>query len=127
MAEQPTQQDIMEFERNRAQLMTISAQKQQLQVQSGIVQKSIDELDKTSEKKVYKAVGNILILSDVSETKKELQETKESMDLRIKTLQKQEDAALNKLNALRHKIEGTPEPAPEGDTPTVDTAKKTKK
>lgn len=106
MAEQPNQQDIADFERNRNQLMALSSQKQQLQMQSVTLEKSIDELGKTAEKKVYKAVGNILILSDVTDTKKELSDAKETIDLRLKTVQKQEDATIAKLNALRSKIEG---------------------
>lgn len=106
---QPSREEIMQFEQSRNQLMSISSQKQQFQAQSLTMEKALEELDKTSEKKVFKAVGNILILSDTQETKKELKETKETLDLRIKTLQKQEDVLVQKLNKLRAQIEGTPE------------------
>jgi prefoldin beta subunit len=106
---QPSREDIMQFEQSRNQLMSVSAQKQQFRAQSITLEKALEELGKTTEKKVYKAVGNILILSDTQEAKKELQETKETLDLRIKTLQKQEDVLVQKLNKLRHQIEGTSE------------------
>ncbi|MBU0636229.1 prefoldin subunit [Candidatus Micrarchaeota archaeon] len=106
--EQPSQEDLMQFEQSRNQLMGVSGQKQQLQAQTNLLGKSLEELDKTTEKKVYKAVGNILILSDVIQTKKELKETKESIDLRVKTLQKQEDILVQKLNKIRAKIQGKP-------------------
>ena len=105
---QPSREDLMQFEQSRNQLMGISGQKQQLQTQAMVLGKSLEELDKTTEKKVYKAVGNILILSDVAPTKKELKETKENLDLRVKTLQKQEDALIQKLNHLRSRIQGKP-------------------
>ncbi|MFH1239676.1 MAG: prefoldin subunit beta [Candidatus Diapherotrites archaeon] len=105
---EPKQQDIMEFERNRNNLISISSQKQQLQFQASALKNALDELEKTSEKKVYKAVGNILIQATVTDVKKELKETKESTDLRIKTLQKQEDSLVSKLNKLRREIEGKP-------------------
>lgn len=128
MPGQPSQEDIMEFERNRNQLMTISGQKQQFQMQSVTLGKSIEELEKTTEKKVYKAVGNILILTDVTETKKELTEAKETIDLRLKTLAKQEDATVSKLNALRSKIETAMNPATEEGEKTVsEPSKKNKK
>ena len=95
----------MEFERSRNQLMGVSSQKQQFQMQSAVLADSIAELGKTKEKKVFKAVGNILIQSDTAATKKELEEKKESIDLRLKTLQSQEDSLINKLNKLKSEIE----------------------
>lgn len=105
---EPKQQEMMEFERNRNQLLSISSQKQQLQFQASALKNALDELEKTSEKKVYKAVGNILIQAPVTDVKKELKENKESTDLRIKTLQKQEDSLVSKLNKLRRELEGKP-------------------
>ncbi len=107
------QEKINEFERSRVQLMNISAQRQQLQMQSNSMQASLDELQKTKEKKVYKAVGNILILSDAKKVQKELKEQKDATDLRIKTLQKQEDALIDKLNKLKSQIEESQKPAEE--------------
>lgn len=121
---QPNREDIALFEQSRNQLMNVSGQKQQFQLQATAMQKALEELAKTSEKKVYKAVGNILILSDVSQTKKELEETKETLDLRVKTLQKQEDALVSKLNSLRAKIEGiTPT---DGEETKLETKKSSK-
>ncbi len=95
----------MEFERNRGQLMGLSQQKQQLQLQARAIGESLDALKETKEKRVYKAVGNILILSDVAKVNKELTEQKESTELRVKTMQKQEDAMVDKLNKLRAELE----------------------
>jgi len=99
------QAKAMEFERNRSQLMNVSAQKQQLQMQHTALANSVEELSKTKEKKVYKAVGNILVQAETADAKKELQEKKESVELRIKTLQKQEDSLVNRLNKLKSEIE----------------------
>jgi len=104
------QAKIAQFERSRMQLMNISGQKQQLQIQSLTLKQALDELAKTKEKKVYKAVGNILIQSDTIKVKKELDEKKNSVDLRLKTLQKQEDSMVNKLNKLKSEIESTQKP-----------------
>ena len=104
------QAKLMEFERNRSQLMNVSAQKQQLQVQSMTLKQALEELGKTKEKKVYKAVGNILIQSDTSVVKKELSEKQKSVELRLKTVQKQEDSLINKLNKLKSEIESDSNP-----------------
>ena len=102
---EPKQQDLMEFERNRNQLLSISSQKQQLQFQASALKNALDELEKTSEKKVYKAVGNILILSDAKKVKEGLEKQKETLELRLKTMKKQEEVAIEKLNKLKSEIE----------------------
>jgi len=102
-----TQQQVAQFKMGRQQLLNVGNQKQQLQVQSNTLGSALDELKETKQKTVFKAVGNILIEKEVSKVKKELQDAKESVDLRIKTLQKQEDSLVNKLNKIRSKIEET--------------------
>ena len=104
------QQKIIKFEQNRNQLMNVSAQKQQLQVQSQTFKATLEELEKTKEKQVYKAVGNILILSDTVKVKKDTKERLESVDLRLKTMQKQEESLVNKLNGLKSEIEASQKP-----------------
>lgn len=98
-------QTAAEFERTRSQLMGVSAQKNQLQAQSEVLEKTIEELSKTKEEKVYKAVGNIVLLTDTKLALKEVKEQKESVDLRFKTVDKQESTIIDKLNKLRMEIE----------------------
>lgn len=105
MAEQ-IEQDRVDFERQRNQLMQLSSQKQQLQFQSRVLKDALEEISKTKEEKVYKAVGNIMILSPVTEVKKDLEKEVEALDLRVKTVQKQEDITVDKMNKLKNKIEG---------------------
>lgn len=110
------QQKIMEFERNRAQLLNVSSQKQQLQIQTQTLKITSEELEKTKEKQVYKAVGNILILSDTAKVKKEVKEKIESAELRTKTVQKQEESLINKLNKLKSEIEAAQKGASASDS-----------
>lgn len=110
MAEQDIRQVMAEFERNRGQLMNVSNQKQQLQAQSAILSDSQEALNETKEEKVYKAVGNILIMTPTKQAKKDIETQKESIDLRVKTLQKQEDTLIDKLNKLKNQIESSQQP-----------------
>ncbi|PIN85406.1 MAG: hypothetical protein COV47_02275 [Candidatus Diapherotrites archaeon CG11_big_fil_rev_8_21_14_0_20_37_9] len=96
---------IQDFERTRVQLGALESQSQSLKVQSSVLGEAVKELEETKEKKVYKAIGNILILTNVSKVKKELSDQKESLDLRVKTVKKQEETTLNKLNTLKSEIE----------------------
>lgn len=96
---------INEFRRGRQQLLNVSAQKQQLQFQASAIQSALNELKESKPKTVFKAVGNILIEKDAKTVEKELKEVKENLDIRIDTLQKQEDSLVNRLNKLKASIE----------------------
>ena len=96
---------IAEFEKTRSQLMGMSAQKNQLQVQSELLAKSVEELKNTKEEKVYKAAGNIMILTSRDSALKDVESQKESVDLRYKTVDRQETNLIDKLNKLKMEIE----------------------
>jgi len=106
MNEEEQRAAILEFERNRQMLMGITQQKQQIAMQLEMMSASLEELGKNKEKTVYKVVGNILFQKDAKEMEKELKEKKESMELRMKTVEKQEDTLVKKLNVIRSKVEG---------------------
>ncbi len=99
-------QEKVDFERQRNQLMQLSNQKQQLQFQDKLLKETLEEVSKTKEEKVYKAVGNILVLTPVEQVKKDLEKQVEAVDLRIKTVQKQEEISIDKMNKLKSKLEG---------------------
>jgi len=109
MNEEEQRTMIMDFERNRQMLGTISSQKQQFSVQKEVILASLDELKETKEKSVLKVVGNILVQKSVVDMKKELEEQKETTELKIKTLEKQEENIVKKLNSIKAKVEGTTE------------------
>ena len=105
---------IQEFEKSRAQLASIENQNQSLKIQSQVINEALVELKETKEEKVYKAVGNILILSDAKKVKDGLEKQKETLELRLKTMKKQEDAAIDKLNKLKSEIEAAQKTNEEG-------------
>jgi prefoldin beta subunit len=70
-----------------------------------MINASLEEMNKTKEKTVYKVVGNVLFPKDSKEMEKELKEKKESTELRLKTVEKQEENIVKKLNSMRAKLE----------------------
>ena len=98
---------ILEFERDRQMLMGVSQQKQQMSMQLEMINASLEEIAKTKEKTVYKVVGNVLFQKDTKEMEKELKEKKEIFELRMKTVEKQEENLIKKLNSIRSKVEGS--------------------
>lgn len=108
---------IQEFERNRLQLAAIESQNKNLVIQSQVLDEALKELKASKEEKVYKAVGNILILSDAKKVEKEMAEQKETIDLRAKTVKKQEEAMLDKLNKMKTEIEAAQKGSEKEDKP----------
>ena len=107
------QEELQNFERLRQQLMMVSNQKQQVEFQLNITNEAIDELKESKEEKVFKAVGNILILTPKSKVSKELSANKEELDIRLESLKKQETSFIDRLNKLKSKIEDAAKPADE--------------
>ena len=105
MNEEEKRAAILDFERNRQLLANISAQKQQVSLQLEVSNASLAELAKVKDKTVYKIVGNVLFPKEVAEMEKELTERKESLSLRLKTIEKQEENFLKKLNSIKSKLE----------------------
>jgi prefoldin beta subunit len=93
----------------RQHLFHITNQRQQLQIQQNILETTIKELEECKEKKVYKGIGNIFILSDKDEVLKNTKEMIETTTLKLKTLEKQESEIIKKLNELGRKTEETKE------------------
>ncbi|NCP71842.1 prefoldin subunit beta [archaeon] len=100
----------------RQQLMYLSQQKQQLQVQVNVLDSTVKELENTKETKVYKGVGNIFILKDKTDVIKETKETKETVELRLKTVEKQENDTLKRLNDLSKENKKEDKPKDESNT-----------
>ncbi len=86
------------------QLQGILAQKESLNLQLMEINKALENLEQTKEKTIYKISGPILIKSDKEEVKKDLNERKEMITLRIKTLEKGEKRLKEKFEELRAKI-----------------------
>jgi prefoldin beta subunit len=102
----------------RQQLMYLSQQKQQLNVQVTVLENTLKELENTKETRVYKGVGNVFILSDKSDVLKQTKETKETVELRLKTVEKQESDTVKRLNELSK--ETKKEPSPVKEDPSVE-------
>jgi len=64
---------------------------------------ALEELEK-SKKDAYKIIGAIMISSDKDNLKKELKEQKDILDLRIKSLDKQEKSFKEKAEDIQKEV-----------------------
>jgi prefoldin beta subunit len=83
-------------------LQSFLAQKQAFQSQLLEVNSALEELKKTD--KAYKIVGNVMVSTDKAKLVEELQSKKEMLDIRIKTLEKQEAKTREKTSELQSEV-----------------------
>jgi len=99
------QKTLIELQTFQQQMQTVLLQRESLNMQNMEIDKALEELNKTEHDDVYKAVGPILIKSTKKELSKELNEKKETIELRLKSLQKQEKRLKEKLKESQETFE----------------------
>lgn len=88
------------------QLQNVLLQKQTLMLQGKEVEKALDEISKEDTQEIYRSIGPILVRADKEKTKKDLEEQKEEMELKIKTLEKQESRLKSMMKESQEKFQG---------------------
>jgi prefoldin beta subunit len=83
-------------------LQTLLMQKQQFQLQHVEIESALKELENVNE--AYKIVGNIMVLSPKKDLSTDLNSKKEIAELRIRTMEKQENQLREKASKLQNDI-----------------------
>jgi prefoldin beta subunit len=111
------QDQITRLQQTRTQVQMITQQRQQVELQLREVEEALKEVDGAAEKTpIYKSIGAILIKTKgKAEVKKDLESTKESLELRKSTLEKQEGRSREKLTELQSKVEAALKLAGQGE------------
>src|SRR3989344_3148867 len=100
------QQLLVQMQTFQHQYQTINMQREALSMQKIESEKALEELKKAKDKEdVFKIVGPVLVKSTKSELIKELGEKKETGELRLKSLEKQEERIREKLEEIQKKLE----------------------
>lgn len=98
------QNQITQLQQVQQQLQTTSAQKSQMQVQLKEMQRTIEELDKSTGD-VYKTAGALLIkVDDKAALKADLEESVETLEIRVKSLDRQEQSLRERYEVLQDAI-----------------------
>ncbi|MEM1577522.1 MAG: prefoldin subunit beta [Candidatus Pacearchaeota archaeon] len=101
MKEKKDLEELQIYEQN---LQSLLLQKQLFQAELNEVEKAFEELNKLKEDSAFKIIGGIMIKKNVDELKKELNERKDLLELRIKNLEKQEKIFKSKIDEIREEI-----------------------
>ena len=99
MADVPKESEkkIQQLQMIEQSLKSLSMKMQQIELNS-----AIKELENVEE--AYKIVGNIMVLSKKEDLVKDLQSKKETVDLRIQTMEKQEEQFKEKANKIQGEV-----------------------
>jgi len=73
-----------------------------MQLQLNEIDSAIEELGKTD--KAYKIISNIMVAVKIPKLKNDLQSRKEVVELRVKTMEKQEKSLKAKATSLQSKV-----------------------
>lgn len=95
---------VAQFQTYQQQLQNILIQKESFKLQNLEIERALEELNNTKQNTAYKITGQIMVSKPVEELKKELNEVKESIDVRVKSLEKSEERLNNKLKELQTKL-----------------------
>lgn len=100
------QNQIAQFQQLQQQLQLITTQRYQLETKLNEITNTLEELKNLSKKTpVYKSIGSLLIKAEDKEAlKKELDEQKESIEIRVKTLKRQEEQLGKRHEDLKQRL-----------------------
>jgi len=104
MSEEEEEQKVQQLTLLEQNLQNTSLQKQSFHLQLLELESAIKELEDSPE--AYKIVANIMIKGNKEQLKKELVEKKDIVELRIKSLEKQEAKLREKANELQKEVLG---------------------
>jgi len=101
------QNQIAQYQQLQQQLQVLASQRVQLEAKLREIDGTLEELNKISnDAPIYKSIGMLLVRQDDREAlKKELEEHKETLTIRVKSLQKQEKSLAERYEALGEKIQ----------------------
>lgn len=104
MAEQSkkTQEKINNLSMMEQSLQQFLAQKQSFQAQLMELDSALEELEKTDT--AYKIVGNVMVAADRDSLREDLKQKKETTEIRIKSIEKQENRMREKTSELQSEV-----------------------
>ena len=100
---QDTQEKIAQLQLCEQNMHSLTNQKRTIQSQMLEIENALKELE-TAKGEVYKIVGSIMFHAEKGLLNKDLKERKEVLDLRIKSLEKQEKSIEEKAKKIQAEV-----------------------
>jgi len=103
---QNVQERLARLQQLQGMLQSLAMQRQRLDIDLSETERALKTLEGvSSETKVYKSVGAILVEKPKDDIVKELTENKELLSIRTKALEKQESKARERLTGLQQTLQ----------------------
>jgi len=101
------QNQIAQFQQLQQQLQTVVSQKFQMEAQLREVNNTLEELGKVDDDTpIFRNVGSLLIkANDKESVVTEMEEDKETLEIRVKTLNRQEKQMREKFQSMQEQIQ----------------------
>ena len=100
MVDQDKIQEMQILDQN---IQNLFLQKQSLQIEISETQLALKEIENSGDE-IFKMVGQLMIKSNKTKVKEELLNKEKFLDIRIKSIEKQENYLTEKLEKLREEI-----------------------
>ncbi len=102
-----TQNKLMQYQQIQQQMQYLGMQRYQLEAQFKETEKALEAVAKLKAgATVYRSIGSLLVkVDDLAALKKELDEKKDSQELRVRTLERQEKQMRERSEALGGELE----------------------
>jgi len=97
-----SQEKVNKIQLLEQNVQAVSAQKQQIQTQIFELDSALKELEGSTD--TFKIIANIMIKTPKEKLKKDLEEKKEVLNLRMQTLEKQEKQLKDTIKELQQEI-----------------------
>lgn len=95
---------VGQYQHYQQQMQSIMIQRDTMQLQLFEVNKALEELAKTKNEKAYKITGQIMVIKPVEEIKVELTQQKEALEIKIKSMENNEQKVTQKLKELEAQL-----------------------
>jgi prefoldin beta subunit len=109
------QNQLAQLQQIQQQAQALMQQKNQIELVLRETERALEELKKTGDDAVvYKAAGELLIKADREEVLKDLEEKKDSLEVRVKSLARQEERIQSRFTQLQDQLKATLGKGPSG-------------
>lgn len=98
-----TKEKIQELQIYEQNFQNLLMQKQAFQIEFSEVENALSEVSKSSDE-VFKIIGQIMIKADKEKIEKELKHKKELLQLRLKSIEKQESEFSKQIEELKEEV-----------------------
>ncbi len=98
------QHTLVQLQQYQQQAQSLTLQRQQIEIQLAELDAALEALKEVKDSDVFRSVGPVLVKQPKTDIEKSLSELKETLDLRLKIIQKQEGKVKDKMKELSDKL-----------------------